>query len=106
MKKLLLPGAAAALLLVAAFADHLPEVHSSFAAEEEDVPVFNYSEEPAEKAAETYSSLEDKLVGTEEKDGYVIEKYEEYEIYSDEKGNVTKSVPTSHFSYLRYKKAQ
>ncbi|WP_442598772.1 hypothetical protein [Neobacillus sp. D3-1R] len=49
-------------------------------------------------------SLELLYENEEEIDGYIVETYREYEIYSDEKGNKIKQVPTSHFEYIRYKK--
>jgi hypothetical protein len=36
-------------------------------------------------------------------DGYTIETYREYEIYTDETGKIIKQVPTSNFEYLKYK---
>ncbi|MFC5774585.1 hypothetical protein [Ectobacillus antri] len=47
--------------------------------------------------------LESKLVKKETIKGYVIETYQEYEIYKDALGNVVKSIPTSNYQYLRYK---
>lgn len=48
--------------------------------------------------------LEYFLENKEEVNGYIIETYREYEIYTDENGNTMKKVPTSHYDYLRYKK--
>ncbi|MEW9668931.1 hypothetical protein [Ammoniphilus sp. 3BR4] len=31
-----------------------------------------------------------------------VEKFQEYEIYLDEKGQIIKEIPTAHFNYLRY----
>jgi hypothetical protein len=39
----------------------------------------------------------------EQVDGYTIETYREYEIYTDETGTIIKQVPTSNFEYLKYK---
>ncbi|UOY94220.1 hypothetical protein MUG87_09060 [Ectobacillus sp. JY-23] len=47
--------------------------------------------------------LESKLVKKETVKGYVIETYQEYEVYKDALGNVVKSIPTSNYQYLRYK---
>lgn len=44
------------------------------------------------------------LVDSEVIDGYILETYREFEIHKDRGGNVIKSVPTSNFDYLRYKK--
>ncbi|WP_085992677.1 hypothetical protein [Oceanobacillus senegalensis] len=51
----------------------------------------------------TYSSLEYVLVSTRVEDGYMIEKYREYEIYEDENGVVVKREPTSNYEFIRYK---
>ncbi|PKR86829.1 hypothetical protein [Heyndrickxia camelliae] len=48
-------------------------------------------------------TLEEKLVGTEEIEGYTVETYQEFEIYKDKDGNIKKVVPTSNFNYLKYK---
>lgn len=48
-------------------------------------------------------TLEYSKEGTKIENGYRIETYREYEIYTDEEGNVMKEVPTSNFNYLRYK---
>ncbi|KAB7709141.1 hypothetical protein F9802_03265 [Bacillus aerolatus] len=57
---------------------------------------------------ETYQfknfELEEKIVGIEEADGYIIETYREYEVYKDKQGNVKEKVPTSNYSYIRYQK--
>ncbi len=47
-------------------------------------------------------SLEWQLIGTGYDGQYSVETYREYEIYKDEHDRVIKSVPTSHFNYLRY----
>lgn len=46
--------------------------------------------------------LVEKLKKRERVDGYIVETYQEYEIYMDKGGNVTKSVPTSKTDTLRY----
>jgi hypothetical protein len=46
--------------------------------------------------------LVEKLVKRKKEDGYIVETYQEYEIYKDEKGNVTEEVPTSKVETLRY----
>ncbi|WP_409291293.1 hypothetical protein [Peribacillus sp. SCS-37] len=56
------------------------------------------------QAEEMTMRLENRLVGAEEQDGYIVEKYQEIEVYSDENGSIIKTVPTSHFEYLKYKK--
>lgn len=47
--------------------------------------------------------FENKFVEVTEEDGYIVEVYQEYEIYKDAEGNVLESVPTSNYQYLRYK---
>lgn len=47
--------------------------------------------------------LELKLVDRKKEDGsYIIETYEEYEVYKDGHGEIIKSIPTGHFEYLKY----
>jgi len=46
--------------------------------------------------------LEEKLEKTEHVDGYTVETYQEFEVYRDKKGNVTKRVPTSKTETLKY----
>lgn len=61
--------------------------------------------EPEQKSAAVQSKnfkLEEKLVNREEVDGYIVETYREYEIYTDSQGNVKESVPTSNYNYIRY----
>jgi hypothetical protein len=47
--------------------------------------------------------LEYQLEKQENVAGYIVETYREYEIYSDEYGNIIKKVPTSHLDFIRYK---
>lgn len=47
--------------------------------------------------------LDQRLVGSEEVDGYLVETYREYELYEDREGNVKKVIPTSNYDYIRYK---
>ncbi|MGV3464570.1 MAG: hypothetical protein ACO1OT_04675 [Heyndrickxia sp.] len=51
----------------------------------------------------TTPTLEERLVGTEEVDGYTVETYQEFEIYKDKDGNIQKVVPTTNFNYVKYK---
>ncbi|MBS4172266.1 hypothetical protein [Bacillus sp. FJAT-49736] len=48
-------------------------------------------------------ALEERLVNTEEIDGYTVETYQEFEVYKEDDGTIQKVVPTSNFNYLRYK---
>jgi hypothetical protein len=48
--------------------------------------------------------LEYQLEKQENVAGYIVETYREYEIYSDENGNIIKKVPTSHLDFIRYKR--
>ncbi|PLT29610.1 hypothetical protein [Peribacillus deserti] len=47
--------------------------------------------------------LESRLIHTEKEDGYIVETYQEYEVFKDKSGNEIKSVPTTKVEYLRYK---
>ncbi|MFG6117117.1 hypothetical protein ACGTN9_18355 [Halobacillus sp. MO56] len=53
--------------------------------------------------ATAYSSLESVLVESKEVDGYLVETYQEIEIYKDQQGNIVKRVPTSNYDYIKYK---
>lgn len=47
--------------------------------------------------------LELKLVERKEMDnGNYMEIYQEYEVFKDADGKITKSVPTGHYEYLKY----
>jgi hypothetical protein len=61
------------------------------------------SSETEEIAALNFS-LEMVLESKSEIDDYIVETYQEYEIYKDKTGQVIKKIPTSHFDYLRYRK--
>ncbi|WP_164219538.1 hypothetical protein [Virgibacillus sp. YIM 98842] len=65
------------------------EKEASTQFEEENIPAF--------------SSVEMVLEDTTEDDGYIVEVYREYEIYTDEHGTITKREPTDNYDYLRYK---
>lgn len=109
-KMYVLPSFLIILFIVAWYVDSssqklLDETNPVSLAEQEE------DNEPAIAAAEEQPSLphqpqnfelEEKLVHREEVDGYTVETYREYEIYKDQKGRVTKSVPTSNYDYIRY----
>jgi hypothetical protein len=44
----------------------------------------------------------DKLEKKKKEDGYIVETYQEYEIYKDKEGNITKEVPTGRTDTLQY----
>ncbi len=44
----------------------------------------------------------EKLVKKEKVDGYIVETYQEIEVFRDKDGNVTKKVPTSQYDELKY----
>jgi hypothetical protein len=46
--------------------------------------------------------LEEKLEKTEKVPGYIVETYQEYEVYKDKDGNVIKSEPTGKIETLQY----
>lgn len=110
LKKYGLPAFLVLIFIVTWYADSssrqvLDEANPvSLAEQEEDSePVIAETEEqPAEPHQPANFELEEKLVDREEVDGYIVETYQEYEIYKDQKGNVTKSVPTSNYDYIRY----
>ncbi|PLS18017.1 hypothetical protein CVD28_10070 [Bacillus sp. M6-12] len=52
---------------------------------------------------EDMPSLENILDNSEQVDGYLVETYQEYEVYRNKNGMITKTVPTGNFSSLRYK---
>ncbi|MBM6618751.1 hypothetical protein [Bacillus suaedaesalsae] len=47
-------------------------------------------------------TLEKELISKDIIDGYVVETYQEFEVYRDQKGEVVRSIPTSKYDYLRY----
>lgn len=47
-------------------------------------------------------SLEKELVSKDIMDGYIVETYQEFEVYRDPKGEIVRSIPTSNYDYLRY----
>jgi hypothetical protein len=47
-------------------------------------------------------SLEKEMVSKDIVDGYVVEKYQEFEVYRDSSGEILRSIPTSNYDYLRY----
>jgi hypothetical protein len=46
--------------------------------------------------------IKEKLEKSEKVDGYIIETYEEYEVYKDKDGNIIKSEPTGKTDSLKY----
>jgi hypothetical protein len=44
----------------------------------------------------------DKLEKKEKVDGYIVETYQEYDVYKDKDGNITKQVPTGKSDTLKY----
>jgi hypothetical protein len=46
--------------------------------------------------------MEEKLEKSEKVDGYIVETYQEFEVYRDQFGKVTKRVPTSKTETLKY----
>ncbi|CDQ38634.1 MULTISPECIES: hypothetical protein [Virgibacillus] len=71
-------------------------------------PTFREGEDTLEVSneVETDSTLEYMKEETEVENGYRIETYREYEIYTDKEGNIIKREPTSNYNYLRYKLEQ
>jgi hypothetical protein len=54
--------------------------------------------EPSTNVPET----EERLVKRKKDDGYIIETYEEYEVYKDKDGHILKSEPTGQTDTLKY----
>ena len=54
------------------------------------------------EVSEDIPVLEEKLEKREKVDGYILETYEEYEVYKDKDGNVVKSEPTGKTDTLKY----
>lgn len=52
--------------------------------------------------SEDLPTLEEKLEKKEIVDGYTVETYQEFEVYRDKDGKITKRVPTSKTDILRY----
>lgn len=46
--------------------------------------------------------LVEKLEKREKIDGYIVEIYQEYEVYRDKDGNIIEEIPTSKTETLRY----
>lgn len=110
-RKYMLPALLITLMAVALYMDaasrELLDETNPFvmAAEEgEDEPAMAEVEEADPFLIQTKQfELQERLVYEENVDGYVVETYREYEIYKDEAGNVTKTIPTSNYHYIRYK---
>lgn len=47
-------------------------------------------------------TLEKELISKDIIDGYIVETYQEFEVYRDQKGKIMRSVPTSNYDYLKY----
>ncbi|MED4206449.1 hypothetical protein [Neobacillus mesonae] len=59
--------------------------------------------EPASiQPSEEEPELVEKLEKTEKIDGYIVETYQEYEVYRDQEGNITEEIPTSKMDMLKY----
>ncbi|WP_078411522.1 hypothetical protein [Priestia abyssalis] len=111
LKKYVIPAFLVLIFIVAWYADSssrqvLDETNPvSLAEQEEDseLAIAEVEEQSSEPHQPANFELEEKLVEQEEVDGYIVETYREYEIYKDKEGNVTKSVPTSNYDYIRYR---
>ncbi|MFC4323548.1 hypothetical protein [Litchfieldia salsa] len=81
----------------ASFVTNYPAVH-----EEQTTSGEHVEEEEEDLIGSILPTLENKLVDTKVVGGYIVEEYQEYEIYKDQEGKILKSVATSNFSYIRY----
>lgn len=64
------------------------------------------AEEEAETVAKEqplFTVYEDKKIASEEKDGYWVETYQEFEILKDADGKTVEVKPTENYSYLKYR---
>ncbi|WP_223590019.1 hypothetical protein [Neobacillus bataviensis] len=91
------------LLVILGFAAYLDSPYSFINnnyAYSDDQPVLA---QPVEvEKPENVPELVDKLEKTKKEDGYIIETYEEYEVYKDQNGKVIKSEPTGKTETLKY----
>ncbi|WP_028782452.1 hypothetical protein [Thalassobacillus devorans] len=93
------------ILLFAAFLE-TPAMNISgvtFAPSENAEETSEVSSQTQENDAAAYTSLESVLVESKEVDGYLVETYQEIEIYKDQQGNIIKRIPTSNYDYIKYK---
>ncbi|WLR43038.1 hypothetical protein LC087_02115 [Bacillus carboniphilus] len=51
----------------------------------------------------SYVEFENRLINRRIVNGYVVETFQEFEIYKDEKGSLIKERPTNHINYIRYR---
>lgn len=91
------------LLLVVAFMAYLESPYSFINknyAYSTDEPVITQpvTARPSEDTPETIEKLEKR----KKEDGYIVETYQEYEVYRDKNGKITKEVPTGEEDTLRY----
>jgi hypothetical protein len=91
------------LLLIVAFMAYLESPYSFINknyAYSTDEPVLTKPvlAKPSEETPETV----EKLKKTKKEDGYIVETYEEFDIYRDKNGKVIKDVPTGQMDTLKY----
>lgn len=53
-------------------------------------------------AEEDVPVMEERLEKREKVDGYIVETYEEYEVFKDKEGHILKSEPTGKTDTLKY----
>ncbi|SEA98350.1 hypothetical protein SAMN05421743_1123 [Thalassobacillus cyri] len=97
--------AVVAILLFASFLES-PTMNTrggTFAPSENAEETSEVSGQSQENEATAYTSLESVLVESKELDGYLVEAYQEIEIYKDKQGNIVKRVPTYNYDYIKYK---
>ncbi|MED4351935.1 hypothetical protein P9265_06235 [Schinkia azotoformans] len=63
-----------------------------------------YKSNDNENKVQLIPYLEYRFQKRKEIDGYFVETYREYEVFEDAQGNIVKTVPTSNYDYIRYKK--
>lgn len=113
MKKSLLITAVVVLLAFVAYIDTPEDTYHGFRTDlHEDLTTVNTETEESketfgqagEESVEVFSTVTHELEDSFERDGYVIEKYREYELFENEDGVIVKKIPTSNYEFLRYKK--
>jgi len=106
MKKALSIGAVLCLFLVVFYFDSTEDEghHPSARILDAEERTQEAASSSGEEDSMTETSHEYLFEESKEKDGLVIETYQEYKMVFDENGNEIKREPTGNFDYLRYQK--
>ena len=79
-------------------------INEVFKSSSDDAVTVSSFKDESELQNEQIPSLEMFLVSQEDEGEEIVETYREYEVYFNEKGEMEKKEPTSHYEYIRYKK--